>query len=100
MLHYKCYDFFSVADDTKILPSRMKGNLGNRARMGCISKGETRWYYKSTDSPPISRNNVLSLKELTLDHAGHYFCYGLFFDRLKHFLAKSYMKVYGKLRLL
>lgn len=85
-----------MEDDTKIFPQRAKVLKKQKIRLGCFSYGDTKWYYKTTTSEPISSINTITFEDAELRNGGDYYCYGLYPNKQKHFLAKRTLKVYGK----
>lgn len=89
-----------------VYPSLNRGNVNGNISFSCQNAGmAASWYFeKRKSSPkylPIFITNILQLEELEIEHAGFYFCYGLYKKKSgKHFLAKAQLKVYGKLCIL
>ena len=89
-------------DTTKIFPLLYRADVNDSITFySRNSQDDVRWYFESHKfSPkfmPISTGKILILKEIELENAGFYFCYGLYKRKhMKHFLAKAELKIYGK----
>lgn len=86
----------TALDNSKIKSSQERAKLGETVHLYCRSKGDTRWYHKTTSTYPISRNNDLVLEKVKGKDSGKYYCYGLHADNSKHFLAQTTLKVHRK----
>ena len=87
-------------DNSRIHPSEIAKEVGECATYVCDSSGETRWLYSKTFIKEF--HNVISgIDKLVIDpvkviHGGQFFCYGLLPNMNSYFLARSLLKVYGK----
>ena len=66
----------------------------------CKSSGFTRWYFHGSNPHQEPRllktDSSLSIYPLDLNNGGIYSCYGTYNHSLKHFLATSTLRIYGK----
>ena len=97
IINGKLIQIFSVKDDSRIHPPLWRAVIGSTVSYKCISAGNTRWYYKYFDTMPISLADFLTVKSVTLENAAYYYCYGLYENKQKHFIASAQLKVYGKI---
>ena len=88
--------FHIVADYTRIKPSTLNIQAGNKGTMICDSNGDTRWYYNNVHTKPISLKTIMVIKLVLLKHGGVYYCYGLYNHKSMHFLAKAILNVHGE----
>lgn len=63
----------------------------------CRSMRDTRWYYNSLKTIPISTDSKLIIPKVQLSDTGDYYCYGSYHISRGYFLAKVKVNVYGML---
>ena len=86
-----------VSDDSRMMKTRPIGFVGNKYSLGCLSGGDTSWYYKNTASHPIATDdNMLRFDSITAKQTGDYYCYGRYPTTNKHFIAKQTVILYGE----
>ena len=90
--------FVAVEDNSRILPAHTSGRVGHPARLDCLSDGDVIWYHETPQSSPWSRKASLIFNALTVADSGEYFCYGLYENSDRHFLAKAEIDLVGKLQ--
>ena len=71
--------------------------MGTSGEFDCMSFGDTRWYIKSTSMEPISNSSKLVIENVDAKDAGLYYCYGLYDQSFKHFIAKANLRILGEL---
>lgn len=85
-----------------ILPVVEDVDIGQNATFACISHGKTRWYFVrygdgyTPRANPISQYEIINIDPVSLYHSGYYYCYGAYSGKMKHFLARAELKVYGE----
>lgn len=88
--------YIKVADATNIKPSLLHLNQYETAKFFCKSSNFSVWFFEKTDAGYISRDNPLSLGNISLQNAGRYFCFGTYDDYKVNFLSVAELKVYSK----
>ena len=68
---------------------------GERVTFLCSSYGETKWFHGGLTTEVISTHRKLEFIA-SRQNAGIYYCHGLSRKKGKHFIAKSFLSVYGK----
>jgi len=82
-------------DNSQIVPSRQKKNVNETAEFECFSKGNVRWYHRSSFHNILSRDQRLIIPRVEITKGGDYFCYGTYTNKPKKFLAAAILQVYG-----
>lgn len=85
-----------VIDSSRVDPPYQVVPKGSGTKLYCKSSVPPRWYFKHTMRDPLSIKNPLKVRNLKTKHSGEYFCFGRYEDTEIPFLAKGYIKVYGK----
>ena len=96
------YEFFSILTDiaNRVRPGRSSVLVGSSITLWCNSQGYTEWFF-NVSIPSMVRSLKVYSTEITLhnvskDDGGHYYCYGTDSTQSeRHFIAKSFIKVYG-----
>ena len=91
-------------DNTRIVPSLHRVDIGGTTILNCTSYGHTMWFHITPDSVIGSSKDTYTINSANWTSSGYYFCYGsygrhTFSKKSKHFLAKTEVRVYGEIGL-
>lgn len=91
-----------VKDDEKLGAKLWRVSIGRNISLSCNSRGATRWFSKGPNSNVAlgTQSNILIKREVNFGDNGYYYCYGQYDIAgywAKHFIARTRLKVYGKL---
>lgn len=85
-----------LVQEHKITPEFLPTEVGRTAIFKCLSDGDGLWFFKSLTSIEFSKAKILRIKKVNITLTGNFYCYGKYFNKKLHFLAKATLKVYGK----
>ena len=88
-----------VQDNTQIKPKLVKASVGQTIQFSCNSWYDNRWFHNvlSTNHiTPSSQFYLFRIESTTYKHGGHYYCYGQYGIKQKHFIARAELRIYGE----
>lgn len=90
------YSSCADEDNNKITPRVGRRYEGDEISFYCRTSLASQWYYNEAVNEPISESKELHFSDLKSYQSGKYLCYGSYSDITRHFLAATYLIIYGK----
>lgn len=88
----------AVQDDEQITPSVWGTIPGGSITFTCNAAEDIRWFNKTLrtdDERTEYHSRLYTINVITVKDTGYYYCYGRYYRRNRHFLARAKLKVYG-----